>query len=47
MPFACNQDLRIHYIVEGKGPPLVLQHGFSWSADAWRICGYTDALRDR
>jgi pimeloyl-ACP methyl ester carboxylesterase len=47
MPFACNQDLRIHYTIEGKGPPLVLQHGFSWSSEVWRICGYSDALRDR
>jgi len=27
MPYANNQGVRIHYEVEGTGPPLVLQHG--------------------
>ena len=31
MPYASNNGVRIHYEVEGKGPPLVLQHGFSGS----------------
>ena len=27
MPYADNNGVRIHYEVEGNGPPLVLQHG--------------------
>jgi pimeloyl-ACP methyl ester carboxylesterase len=39
MPFANNQGVRIHYEVEGKGPPLVLQHGFSDSVQTWYDLG--------
>jgi len=35
MPYATNQNVRIHYQVEGEGLPLVLQHGFSNSLDIW------------
>ena len=36
MPYADNNGIRIHYHVEGEGPPLVLQHGFSGSLEDWR-----------
>jgi pimeloyl-ACP methyl ester carboxylesterase len=36
MPYADNQGIRIHYQVEGKGPPLVLQHGLCGSLEMWR-----------
>jgi pimeloyl-ACP methyl ester carboxylesterase len=42
--FAQNGDLQIHYEVEGSGPPVVLQHGFSDSLESWREYGYVDAL---
>jgi len=29
MPYADNRGVRIHYEVEGEGPPLVMQHGFT------------------
>ncbi len=45
MPYANNQGIRIHYRVEGVGPPLVLQHGFFWSVEGWYRVGYVDALR--
>lgn len=45
MPYATNQGLRIHYRVEGRGPDLVLQHGFTWNLDGWSRYGYVDALR--
>ncbi len=45
MPYAINQGVRIHYQVEGGGPPLVLQHGFFWSVEGWSRVGYVDALR--
>jgi pimeloyl-ACP methyl ester carboxylesterase len=28
MAFANNKGIRIHYEVEGDGPPLVIQHGY-------------------
>ena len=46
MPFANNGGVRIHYDVEGDGPPLVLQHGVTMSAEDWREAGYVPALRD-
>ena len=45
MPYATNDGIRIHYKVEGSGPPLVLQHGFFWSLDGWQRWGYIDALK--
>jgi len=45
MPYADNQGIRIHYQVEGEGPPLVLQHGFTQSVQDWYLAGYVDALK--
>lgn len=45
MPFAINQDVRIHYQVEGKGPPLVLQHGFTQNLKRCYMAGYVDLLK--
>lgn len=45
MAYAINQGVRIHYQVEGDGPPLVLQHGFFWSVEGWSRAGYVDALK--
>jgi pimeloyl-ACP methyl ester carboxylesterase len=45
MPFANNQGVCIHYEVEGNGPPLVLQHGFSDSLQTWYELGYVDGLK--
>jgi pimeloyl-ACP methyl ester carboxylesterase len=44
MPFANNKGVNIHYEVEGQGPPLIMQHGFSGTLDAWRTNGYVQAL---
>jgi pimeloyl-ACP methyl ester carboxylesterase len=46
MPYADNQGVRIHYRVEGSGPALVLQHGFTQSVEDWFECGYVEALKD-
>ena len=46
MPYARNGDVRIHYIIEGTGPPLVLQHGFTGSWRDWETFGFVAALQD-
>ena len=46
MPFADNNGVRIHYEVEGEGPPLVLCHGLFGSLEQWRVWGYVEALKD-
>ena len=45
MPFAMNNGVRIHYEVEGAGPPLVLQHGFTDSMVSWYDRGYVEVLK--
>ncbi len=45
MPYVHNSGVRIHYHLEGKGPPLVLQHGFTHDMDDWREAGFVDALK--
>jgi Predicted hydrolases or acyltransferases (alpha/beta hydrolase superfamily) len=45
MPYADNQSTRIHYQVEGDGPPLVLQHGFTGNLMRWHSFGYVGALQ--
>jgi pimeloyl-ACP methyl ester carboxylesterase len=45
MPYANNHSIRIHYQVEGEGPPLVLQHGFTSSLQNWYAYGYVAALQ--
>jgi pimeloyl-ACP methyl ester carboxylesterase len=45
MAYAINQGVRIHYQVEGDGPPLVLQHGLFWRLEGWSRVGYVDALK--
>lgn len=45
MPYATNAGIRIHYEVEGAGPPLVLHHGSFASGADWRDLGYVDELK--
>jgi pimeloyl-ACP methyl ester carboxylesterase len=47
VPYADNSGIRIHYEVDGAGPPLVLQHGFTQCLEDWSECGYVAALRPR
>jgi pimeloyl-ACP methyl ester carboxylesterase len=44
MPYVNNGSVRIHYQVEGEGPALVLQHGFTESLVDWYEAGYVEAL---
>jgi hypothetical protein len=46
MSYTTNKGVRIHYEVEGEGPPLVLQHGWTHSMEDWHTWGYVGALRD-
>jgi pimeloyl-ACP methyl ester carboxylesterase len=43
--FAEHAGVRIYYEVHGDGPPLLLHHGFSSTAERWRTFGYIDALK--
>ena len=45
MPYANHQGICIHYQLDGEGPPLVLQHGFTSSLKHWYRYGYVEALR--
>ena len=45
MPHANNDGTRIHYHVEGSGPPVVLHAGFTLDMHAWYEWGYVDALK--
>ena len=45
MPYVNSQGVRIHYQVEGEGPPLALQHGFTDSLESWYEFGYVSALQ--
>ena len=44
MPYANNRGVKIHYEVEGKGPALILQHGFGGSLESWRDNGHAQEL---
>jgi pimeloyl-ACP methyl ester carboxylesterase len=46
MSYVINEGVRIHYEVEGQGPDVVLQHGFTSSLEGWKWSGYTQGLRD-
>jgi pimeloyl-ACP methyl ester carboxylesterase len=47
MPRVDNKGISIHYRVEGNGPPLILQHGFSDSSDRWFEHGFVAALKQK
>lgn len=46
MALVDNNGVKIHYEVEGNGPPLTLMHGMGGSIENWRRAGYIDALKD-
>jgi pimeloyl-ACP methyl ester carboxylesterase len=46
MPYATNDGIRIHYEVEGQGPPLVMQYGQYFPLDVWYELNYVKALKN-
>ena len=46
MAYANNADVRIHYRVEGSGPPLVLHHWTFADLEWWYDFGYVDVLKE-
>lgn len=46
MPYASSSGMRIRYEVEGKGSPLILQHGLSGFLEHWYEIGCVDALKN-
>lgn len=47
MPYADNAGTKTHYEVNGAGPPLVLQHGFTQCINDWFEEGYVSALQPK
>ncbi len=45
MPYANNEEVRIHYEIEGEGPPLILLHGLGGSLRFWHDAGYVVELK--
>jgi pimeloyl-ACP methyl ester carboxylesterase len=45
MPYANNDGVKIHYQLEGEGPPVVLHHWSFGSLDDWYDYGYVDDLK--
>ena len=44
MPYASNHGVRIYYLVEGEGVPIILQHGSAGSHQYWYDLGYVKEL---
>jgi pimeloyl-ACP methyl ester carboxylesterase len=45
MPYVNSECVRIHYEVEGQGPPLVLMHGMTTTHKIWWSLGYVKELK--
>jgi pimeloyl-ACP methyl ester carboxylesterase len=46
MPYVTSEGFRLHYQTEGRGPALVLHHGFTLCLEDWYEHGYVSALRE-
>ena len=45
MPYVDNSGVKIHFHVEGDGPPLVMQHGLTNSLQTWYAYGFVEELK--
>ncbi len=47
MPFFINDGVRIYYEIEGKGPPVVLIHGFALNLEnSWKLTNWVKTLKE-
>jgi len=46
MTFVENNGIKIHYVVEGQGPPLVMIHASMGSYTEWHACDYINTLKN-
>lgn len=47
MPYFNNNQVKLHYEIEGKGPDLVMIHGFAANIDInWRQTNWISTLKD-
>ena len=44
--FADVNGVKLHYLVSGKGDPVVLLHGFAQTSHMWRCLLYTSDAAD-
>ena len=44
MPYANNAGIKIHFEVEGHGPPIMMVHGFAGNLEHWRAMGFVEKL---
>ncbi|MCI4349068.1 MAG: alpha/beta hydrolase [Thermoplasmata archaeon] len=44
MPFARRDGVRLHYEIEGSGPPVLFHTGAGGDLGIWRDAGYVDGL---
>lgn len=47
MPYVENNGIKIHYVVIGEGPPLVMLHASMGSYAEWHGGDYINALKDK
>ena len=46
MPFVENKGIKIHYIVEGQGPSIVMLHGGPGSHHEWYAANHVSTLKE-
>ena len=46
MPYFNNNHVKIYYELEGKGPDLIMIHGFAGNLDLWRQTNWISTLKD-
>jgi pimeloyl-ACP methyl ester carboxylesterase len=47
MPFVDNKGIKIHYVVEGQGPSIVMLHGGPGSHKEWYVADHVNSLKNK
>ena len=47
MPFVNNKGIKIYYVIEGQGIPMVMLHGGPGSHHEWYACNHVNSLKDK